>query len=88
MSLSLAHVSLRSTARVTWREVVKSVGLSYFGNLAGCLAVAYFLMHLTELTSVAPYQTYIMGLATKKIYQGWGVALLKGIGCNWMVRHI
>ena len=55
--------------KVTWRQAVKSVTVSYLGNLAGCLLFAYFMMHLTELTSVDPFKTYIQGVATKKIYQ-------------------
>ncbi len=55
--------------KVTWQQALKSVWVSYLGNLAGCLAFAYFMMHLTELTSVDPFKTFIMNVATKKIHQ-------------------
>jgi formate/nitrite transporter len=66
-------------------NATKSVLLSYVGNFVGALAVAYFLVHLTELTHDDPWHSYIKKVASKKIEQGFGVLFLKGIGCNWMV---
>jgi formate transporter len=71
--------------RVAWRAVLRNWTLSYAGNLAGSLVVAYFLTYLTGLLSHGPWLASIVSIAESKVSQDFGILLLKGIGCNWLV---
>lgn len=73
------------SGRITWRSVLRNWGLSYLGNFAGSLAVAYFLTFLTGLLLKDPWLASITGIAEGKVAQDFWVLLLKGIGCNWLV---
>lgn len=67
-------------------QLAKSWFFSYFGNLVGCLMVAYFLLDLTEImTGDTNIRNFIRNMAVAKVNYGWGAVLLKGIGCNMMV---
>lgn len=41
--------------------------------------------YLTDILAADPFRAFAIALAEKKIALGWGVALLRGIGCNWLV---
>jgi len=73
------------SGRMTWRAVLRNWTLSYAGNFAGSLLVAYFLTYLTGLLLKDPWLPSIIGIAEGKVSQGFLVLLLKGIGCNWLV---
>jgi len=73
------------SGRITWRAVLRNWALSYVGNFAGSLAVAYFLTFLTGLLLKDPWLSSIVGIAEGKVSQDFVVLLLKGIGCNWLV---
>lgn len=71
--------------QVKFRQLAKSWFFSYFGNLCGTLTAAYFLFHLSELFQYPYYQSYLFSLATAKTTTGWGMMVLRGIGCNYLV---
>jgi formate transporter len=71
--------------RITWGSVARNWTLSYLGNLAGSLAVAYFLTFLTALLAKDPWLANITGIAEAKVSQDFLVLLLKAVGCNWLV---
>jgi formate/nitrite transporter len=73
------------TKQTHWTKLASNWALVYLGNFAGSLLFAYFLAYLTELLAAEPFLTFAVGLAEKKVHLGWGVALLRGIGCNWLV---
>ena len=73
------------SGRITWKSVLRNWCLSYLGNFAGSLAVAYFLVFLTGLLLKDPWLSNIVGIAEGKVSQDFWVLLLKGIGCNWLV---
>ena len=73
------------SGRITWRAVLRNWTLSYAGNFAGSLAVAYFLTFLTGLLLKDPWLSSIVGIAEGKVSQDFVVLLFKGIGCNWLV---
>ena len=64
---------------VTWRQAARCLITSYAGNLLGCISFGYFMLHLTDLTSVDPYQSFIRNVTTSKIYQPWGKGMC-GVG--------
>lgn len=39
----------------------------------------------SELYTAAPLVKFTVDLAVKKVNLGWGVCLLRGIGCNFLV---
>ncbi len=72
--------------KCTWLQVSRSWILSYFGNLCGCLATAYFLCHLTEIYQTDPWHKYIYSAVQAKTSHGnFGTFFLKGVGCNYLV---
>jgi formate/nitrite transporter len=59
--------------------------LVYIGNLIGALFVVYFLAYWTGLFSSSPFAGWAMSVANGKLGLSWDDALLRGIGCNWLV---
>lgn len=59
--------------------------LVYISNFVGAFLFVYFLVHLTGLAASDPWQSAIRGIAEAKTSLPFHVALLKGIGANWLV---
>jgi formate/nitrite transporter len=73
------------TKQTHWSKVASNWCLVFLGNLTGSLLCAYFLGYLTDVLATDPFLTYAKTVAEKKVHFGWGSALLRGIGCNWLV---
>lgn len=73
------------TKQTHWTKLASNWTLVWLGNLGGSLLFAYFLGYLTDVLAVEPFRAFSIGVAEKKVALGWGVALLRGIGCNWLV---
>ncbi len=71
--------------RISWGSVARNWVLSYLGNFAGSLFVAYFLTFLTSLLLKDPWLSSIIGIAEAKTSQAFLPLLLKAVGCNWLV---
>jgi formate/nitrite transporter FocA (FNT family) len=69
----------------TYSGAAKNIILSYLGNFLGSAAVAFFLAYLTDLFDAEPLHSYTKDLSIAKCQLGWGVALLRGVGCNMLV---
>jgi len=79
-------LAARMAGKCTWPQVIRNWILSYFGNLCGCLAVAYFMFHATEMYEPSPYSNFVMATAHAKTSHGnFGKFFLKGVGCNFLV---
>ena len=65
--------------------VLRNWVLIWLANFVGCLAVAYFLVYLTGITSAGPYPDAVAGIAAAKMAASPWVVFLKGIGANWCV---
>ncbi len=59
--------------------------LVYIGNFIGALFVVYFLAYWSGLFSTQPFAGWAMSVANGKLGLTWDDALLRGIGCNWLV---
>jgi len=81
MFFSVAWVS----NRVGWRAVLKNWLIVWWGNWVGAITTSAFLAYFPGFFDEDPWRTYITDLAVTKTSQGFGVMLLKGIGCNFMV---
>lgn len=81
----------RMANKTTWKNLSINWVLCYFGNLAGSLAVAYFLFHKSEIFQSddvfpTPAQEYIFKVAhAKTSLEMWWPYFLRGIGCNFLV---
>lgn len=65
--------------------LIKNWCTSWIFNFVGALFVAFFLAHLTGLLADPAFSGPAMTVATKKVALSWDQALLRGIGCNWLV---
>src|SRR5690606_22326715 len=64
---------------------LRNWALSYIGNLAGSLFVAYCLGYLTQMAAAEPYLSAVKGIAEGKATAPFWVLFWKGVGCNWLV---
>ncbi|BEI85712.1 hypothetical protein CcaverHIS002_0511130 [Cutaneotrichosporon cavernicola] len=71
--------------RVKLWELPVNVIIVFFGNLAGVLVYAMLLAQCSELYTSQPLIEFTVSLAVKKTSLGWGVCVLRGIGCNFLV---
>jgi formate/nitrite transporter len=67
--------------KANWGQLMKSWCVSYLGNIIGCAAVVTLFFHSGIFaTATAP-----ITVATYKATLPLGQALLRSIGCNWLV---
>ena len=71
--------------RASVRGLLRNWGLSYAGNFAGGVFVAYALAYLTGLLAAEPYLGAVRALAVDKTNLAFPVAFWRGVGCNWLV---
>jgi formate/nitrite transporter len=71
--------------KVAWRDAARNWIISFFANFAGALFVAGALCYACDFFEKDPFRAYATKLADTKIGLGWGTALLRGVGCNWLV---
>ncbi len=71
--------------KITLKGFAINWTLVYLGNLIGALFVVYFLAYWSGLFSTAPFANWAMTVANGKLGLTWDDALLRGIGCNWLV---
>jgi len=74
------------TGKATGGALVKNWVLSWVFNFVGAIFVAYVLAFATGL--VGPETAFAgkaMAVAYPKVHLGFTEALLRGIGCNWLV---
>jgi formate/nitrite transporter len=71
--------------KITLKGFAINWTLVYVGNLIGAVFVAYVLAYWSGLFSSAPFAQWAMSVANTKVGLSWDDALLRGIGCNWLV---
>ncbi len=74
---------LAGTAR--WRALLRNWTVVYIGNFVGSVIVALFLAYWSGLVKGGDLGKAVAAMAEAKAQLPWGVALLRGIGCNWLV---
>lgn len=70
--------------KITWQGFLLNWGMSYLGNFIGATLMAGMMLG-TQTYMKEPYRTFLFQLTNVKIYDNWGVLLLKGILCNVLV---
>jgi formate/nitrite transporter len=67
------------------RGLVRNWTLSYIGNFAGGVFVAYALSYLAGLCAAEPYLSAVRAMAVDKTNLSFMAAFWRGVGCNWLV---
>lgn len=73
------------SGRITLRQALNVLLVSFFSNLCGCLFFSYFLGYRTGLFTAAPYNSWVLAVANGKVGLDWGEVVLRGIGANTLV---
>ncbi len=73
------------SGRSPLRGLARNWALSYSGNFAGALFVAYALAYLTGLCAGEPYLGAVRAMAVDKTGLSFTAAFWRGVGCNWLV---
>lgn len=95
--LFTGNVGMITTACLTggakWRNLLRNWVFVWLGNFVGSVLLAFFIAYLSGIINVNSADPFAqtVGKASaaiaeaKTINMGWGAALLRGIGCNWLV---
>ena len=73
------------SGHVSWTSVLRNWSVSWFGNMAGCLLWAYFIVYLPGSLEDIGKNEFAIKVALAKANQTWGSIFLKGVGANFMV---
>jgi formate transporter len=73
------------TGAAKWRNLLRNWGVVYVGNFIGSLFVALFIAYWSGVVKGGDLGKAAAAIAESKVALGWGPAILKGIGCNWLV---
>jgi formate/nitrite transporter len=78
------------TGAAKWRNLLRNWLFVYIANFVGSLFVALFIAYWSGLVNVNVEAGKAVGEAAAKIAEAkvalsWGQAILRGIGCNWLV---
>lgn len=76
--------------KISFGQTVFTLATSWLGNFAGALFGAFFIAYLSGLIfesagGTMPWAAAVVNLANAKCSLGFTEALLRGIGCNWLV---
>ncbi|MEW9702783.1 formate/nitrite transporter family protein [Paenibacillus sp. SI8] len=66
-------------------DVAKNWLIITVGNMLGALLIAYLFGHLVGMTEHGVYADKLVKVVHAKIEEPFLIALLSGIGCNWLV---
>jgi len=72
------------TGRSSWKQLGSVWGLSYIGNLLGCLGLAWILAQ-SGVFGADPQKGFIETTAAAKMHLDFGAAFARGILANWLV---
>ena len=70
--------------QIPWRKIAENWVIVILGNLAGSLFLAWLMVE-SELWQIGRVAEHAVGIAAAKCELTFGVALVRGILCNWLV---
>ena len=73
------------TGAARWNALIRNWVFVYIGNFAGSVFVALFLAYWSGLINGGTLGDASAAIAEAKVGLGFWPALLRGIGCNWLV---
>jgi formate/nitrite transporter len=71
--------------KISLYSVCRNWTVSWFGNMAGCVLWAYFMVYLPGALEDIGKNEFAIKVALAKANQTWGSIFLKGVGANFMV---
>jgi len=71
--------------KTTLLDLLKNWGITYIGNMCGCLFVAGFLGWWTDTFTDPREKAYAVTQANARVDVQWSVNFLRGVGCNMFV---
>lgn len=77
-------VSSALDGEIPWSKLIENWGLVLLGNLLGSLFMAW-LLYESRLWQTNTVANQVMSIAVAKCQLPFGVALVRGILCNWLV---
>src|SRR5699024_1676939 len=87
--LVTVNIIALSTARlskiITTCDIVINWSMITLSNFIGALFIAYLFGHVLGLTETGPYLSQTIAVAESKINESFLMALISGIGANWLV---
>jgi formate transporter len=73
------------TGAARWNALIRNWVFVYIGNFVGSVFVALFLAYWSGLINGGALGDASAAIAEAKVAIPWWPALLRGIGCNWLV---
>jgi len=73
------------SGKARWKGLLRNWGTVYLGNFIGSLFLAYFIAYLSGIVNGGTLGAASAAIAEAKVSMPWGQAILRGIGCNWLV---
>jgi formate/nitrite transporter len=71
--------------QTSWTGLLRNWGFVYLGNFIGSVFVALFIAYWTGIVNGGGLGEAAAAIAEGKVALTWGQAILRGIGCNWLV---
>ena len=71
--------------KIKFKDLVKNFAGAWIFNLVGALFVAFVIAYLSGIMTCEPFSTTAITVATNKVDLTFLQALIRGIGCNWLV---
>jgi len=68
-----------------WKNLFRNWVIVYLGNFIGAVFVALFIAYWTGIVHGGPLGEATKKIAESKVNLGWWPAILRGVGCNWLV---
>lgn len=75
----------RLSGKITTWQIAKNWIIITIGNFFGSVFIAYLFGHKLGLTGTDPYMSQTIAVAGSKINEPFHMALISGIGANWLV---
>ncbi|KAB2338037.1 formate/nitrite transporter family protein [Cytobacillus depressus] len=81
----MAVTTARLAGKITTWQIAKNWTIITVSNFIGAVFVAYLFGHQLGLTEIEPYLSQTIAVAESKINEPFLMALISGIGANWLV---
>ncbi|KEF36154.1 formate/nitrite transporter [Schinkia azotoformans MEV2011] len=81
----MAVTTARLSGKITTWHIAKNWSVITISNFIGSVFVAYLFGHHLGLTETEPFITKTIAVAESKLNESFQMALISGIGANWLV---
>lgn len=71
--------------KAKFKDLLKNLVGTWIFNFIGALFVAFVIAYLSGIMTSEPFSSTAITIASNKVDLNWLQALIRGIGCNWLV---